>query len=194
VQEAARQFKANLKLQGQPCGVCANPFALGEDVSACTQCESHQHTACWEQHGGCSTQGCVNAALKKLDEPAAAAPKAALPPGAKRCPSCNMQISETDQICLYCKAIVTPDGMYHGPKQTAPGATASLVYGIISLLICGLIFGPLAIIKANEAQKIIAEDPRYGGGGMATAGKVLGIIALIFWAVGLIVRIGGAVE
>lgn len=52
--------------------------------------------------------------------------------------------------------------------------------GIIGLFVFGIILGPLAIMKANEAQR---------GGVDATAGKVVGWIALILHALGLIVGI-----
>ena len=189
MQETARQLKANLKLQGQPCPVCNSPFELGVDVSTCTQCASSQHTACWEQHGGCSTEGCMNAPLKKLEEPAAQEAASALPPGTKRCHACKAKIPEADEICMCCKAIVTPDGIYRGPRENAPGATASLVYGIVGLFLCGIIFGIVAINKSNEAKQLIASDPRFGGEGLASAGKALGIIAIVLWGLMTLARI-----
>jgi hypothetical protein len=181
--QAARQLKANLKLQGQPCGVCQQPFELGQDVSICNECEANHHTACWDQHGGCSTQGCANAPLQKLAEPA----PAELPPGIKRCYGCGVQISEYEEICPYCNAIVSSDGVYRGPVQNAPGAVASLVLGIVGLLICGIIFGILALIKSSEARRYKG-DPRYIGQGMATAGMVLGIIDLVAWFFIILIR------
>jgi hypothetical protein len=182
-------LKANLKLQGQPCPVCNSPFELGVEVSACTQCESAQHTTCWEQHGGCSTEGCMNAPLKKLDEPAAQEATSALPPGIKRCHSCKARLPESDEICMVCKAIVTPDGIYHGPRENAPGAMASVIYGVVGLFLCGIIFGIVALNKSKEAKQIIASDPRFAGQGLATAGKVLGIIDLVVWSIMLLGRL-----
>lgn len=131
----------------------------------------------------------MNAPLKQLDEPAAQAADAELPPGTRRCPSCRGRISESDEICVYCKAIVTPDGVYRGPRENAPGAVASLVYGILGLFVCGVIFGLLAISKAREARQIIASDPRYGGEGLASAGRVLGILDLVLWGLFLVSRL-----
>ena len=69
---------------------------------------------------------------------------------------------------------------YQGPRENAPGAVAALVCGILSFFCCGLIFGIIAIFQANKAKEAIAMNPGYyGGEGMATAGKVLGIIGLI---------------
>ena len=78
--------------------------------------------------------------------------------------------------------------LYRGPTQTAPGAVAALVFGILAFFICGIIFGLVAIQKANEAQSAIAADPSLTGGGIATTGKVLGIVALVVWGLGLIIQ------
>ncbi|QOT19657.1 hypothetical protein [Paenarthrobacter sp. YJN-5] len=53
----------------------------------------------------------------------------------------------------------------------------ALIFGIIGLFILGLVFGPLAIINANKAERM---------GHPATAGKVLGWISTILSAMGLV--------
>jgi hypothetical protein len=70
-----------------------------------------------------------------------------------------------------------------------PGAVASLVCGLIGLLICGVVFGPIAIAQASSAKRAIAADPSLGGGGMATAGMVLGIVDLAFFVIFLLIRL-----
>jgi len=82
-------------------------------------------------------------------------------------------------ICPGCRAITSPDGLYHGPKINAPGAVSSLVLGIIGIVFCGVIFGTIAIVQANSANRSINSDPMYGGKGMATAGLVLGIVGIL---------------
>lgn len=57
----------------------------------------------------------------------------------------------------------------------------SLVSGIVGLLCCGLL-GIAAIILSQQAKKEIAASGE-GGSGMATAGMVLGVLALIFLVV-----------
>jgi hypothetical protein len=75
-------------------------------------------------------------------------------------------------------------------KANAPGAVASLVCGIIGLIICGLILGAVALSMALKAKKAIKENPdMYKGGGMATAGLVLGIIDIVGWAIYIVIRI-----
>jgi len=216
--EAARILKANLKLQNKPCGWCQIALQLGEDAAVCTACEKEHHQRCWDGSGGCSTTGCVNAPLRQLAPPPAPPPAAiaqSMPPGwappvappmgqppmgqpmgapfsagMMACPNCNQAIMVGSQFCSFCRAITSPDGIYHGPMTTAPGATASLVYGLIGLLFCGIIFGPLAISKANAAKRAIAENPTYSGSGLATAGTVLGIIDLIGWFIVVMIRLG----
>jgi len=211
--EAARTLKANLKLEGKPCGWCQAALVLGDDAAICTACEKEHHRACWDAKAGCSTQGCASAPLRRLDAPPAlgapaspfpagapaspfptgmpASPYAAgLPPGMMTCPRCTLMLAIGTQVCPGCRAITSPDGLYHGPKINAPGAVASLVLGIIGLVLCGIVLGPLAIWQASSAKRAISGDPTYGGGGMATAGMVLGIISVVLsalWLVGFFV-------
>jgi hypothetical protein len=54
----------------------------------------------------------------------------------------------------------------------------ALLFGILGLFILGFVFGPLAIINANKAERM---------GFPATAGKVLGWISSVLSALGLVV-------
>ncbi|HET9625620.1 MAG TPA: RING finger protein, partial [Kofleriaceae bacterium] len=60
-------LKANMKMDGKPCGWCQVPLHLGDDAAQCTTCDKEHHSRCWEQSGGCATAGCVNAPLRRLD-------------------------------------------------------------------------------------------------------------------------------
>lgn len=193
--ETVRMLKANLKLEGKPCGWCQAGLALGDDAAVCTACEKEHHRGCWDAKAGCSTQGCAGAPLRRLDAAvpggAPVVPVApAVGPGLMICPRCSVAIALGTQICPACRAITSPDGIYHGLKANAPGAVKSLVLGIIGLFVCGVILGPIAISEANKAKQGMAADPSLGGEGLATAGKVLGILALIVWGIGLIYRVG----
>jgi hypothetical protein len=190
--EAVRTLKANLKLEGKPCGWCQVPLKIGEDTSVCTACEKEHHGRCWDSKAGCSTAGCANAPLKQLDVPAASvggvAAAAALAPGLMHCPSCRTPIPVGAMLCPVCRAITSPDGIYHGPKINAPGAVQSLVYGIIGFFICGIILGPIAISKSNSAKQAIASDPTLTGSGLATAGMIMGILDIVGWAIIMMMR------
>src|SRR5262245_6498857 len=127
--DAARTLKANKKIEGKPCGWCQVPLNFGEDVSLCAACEREHHATCWTTKAGCANPGCANAPLKQLDPPpagAAAAAKAGVPAGMMTCPSCRSLIPADAQMCLACKAITSPDGIYHGPKTTPKSATNAL--------------------------------------------------------------------
>lgn len=69
-------------------------------------------------------------------------------------------------------------------------ATQSLIFGILSLFCCGLIFGFLGYNAANEALTNIAiYDVAHDKKGLATAGKVLSIVGLVLWVLTIIVRV-----
>ena len=68
---------------------------------------------------------------------------------------------------------------YGGSPPNAPGAVTALVLGILGLVICS-ICAPFAWNQGLKAERTIAAEPgRYGGKGMATAGKILGIIGTV---------------
>jgi hypothetical protein len=108
------------------------------------------------------------------------------------CIHCARQITFGTPFCPYCRHAQTPDGVYTGPTVNAPGAVASLVCGILGFFICGLVLGIIAITKAQEAKRAIGSDPRYTGGGMATAGMVLGIIDLVGFVITVLIALGGS--
>jgi RNA polymerase subunit RPABC4/transcription elongation factor Spt4 len=189
--EAAQRLKANLRFAGQACAQCGKPFVIGEDLASCNACGDKHHASCWDSAGGCSRTGCVNAPLEQLAMPAkeTVAPSPFVSGDRTSCPHCQRLIVPSDVVCPYCNQIATPDGVYHGPKENAPGAQASLVYGIVGLLVCGLILGIVAISKSNQAKAAIRSNPRYGGEGLATAGFVMGIIDIVAWAIIVVLQV-----
>jgi hypothetical protein len=82
------------------------------------------------------------------------------------------------------------------PVATAPTTTrtsgraiASLVLGIVSLFLFGVIAGVLAIVFGVQARKETQRDPTVGGRGLATAGMILGIIGVVLWAIIILILI-----
>jgi hypothetical protein len=92
-----------------------------------------------------------------------------------------------------------PSPAYGAPAYGAPppspatnsGATTSLILGIASLLMCGLITGIPAIFIGRKARKEIAEsNGQQGGDGMALGGLITGIIGTIWSVLGILAFIG----
>jgi len=183
-------MKANRALEGTPCVRCSEALAFGEDVVVCNACEVPYHADCWDLAGGCSEEGCENEPLKQLETQAqvGAPEKEELQPGMMYCPHCGNVIPRNSRTCSYCRKIPAVS-LHRLSKKNAPGAVASLVYGIIGLFTCwlGVLFGIIAIVHSNQARKKIARNPRFTGEGLAIAGLILGIISLV-WG-GLLVLI-----
>jgi len=87
-------------------------------------------------------------------------------------------------------------------KPHAPGAVASLVFGILAVIawfvpVLGMLMGVLAIASARRAAASLSNMPEsYQLGGLHTAGLVTGIIGLLLstmvlvWALMIVGVIG----
>lgn len=78
------------------------------------------------------------------------------------------------------------------PRPHAPGATASLVLGLFSVIgifvILPVLLGPLAWYHGVNAQREIEREPtRWSGAGEARAGMILGIIGTCLLALVLLI-------
>lgn len=74
-------------------------------------------------------------------------------------------------------------------KEASDDARNALIMAVIGIFCLGFILGFLAFRKASNAIKIIdtyevAKDKR----GLAMGAKILGIVDIIGWAVGLVLR------
>jgi hypothetical protein len=74
-------------------------------------------------------------------------------------------------------------------SEAANDAKNALIMGIIGFFCFGFILGILAYRKANSALETmdiyqVAQDKR----GLATAAKVIAIIDIVLWALGLVAR------
>jgi hypothetical protein len=86
-----------------------------------------------------------------------------------------------------------PAGYGAAPAGTNKKAIWSLVLGILGLVCCGFFTGIPAIILSRSAKKEIASSGQSGGG-MATAGQVLGWIAVAFGVIFVILALTGNVD
>jgi hypothetical protein len=69
---------------------------------------------------------------------------------------------------------------FTGPLRYDRQAIASLVCGIIGLLLFGVILGTVALVLGSKARTRISAQPgRLKGSGMALAGMILGAIDLV---------------
>lgn len=78
-------------------------------------------------------------------------------------------------------------------QQKLPNSTLILVFGILSIVTCccygfiGLILGIIAIVLANKATKLYAENPEtYTGFQNVKTGRILAIIGVVLSAIYLL--------
>jgi hypothetical protein len=80
-------------------------------------------------------------------------------------------------------------------EEIRKGATKALVFGILSILCCPPIF---AYLGYTTAQEVLANIDLYqveeNKRGFAQAGKVLSIVGIVLWVLGLVVRIAGGIN
>ena len=77
-------------------------------------------------------------------------------------------------------------------QKTSGKAIASLVCGIVGLIVAGIILGIIAVVLGVVAKREIEADPRLGGDGLATAGIAVGTIAFVL-AIVILVTVGPTV-
>ncbi len=82
-----------------------------------------------------------------------------------------------------------PDLLAQKAAQAASDAKNALIMAIFGIFCFGFILGFLAFRKANEALETIdIYDVAHEKRGLATAAKILGIIDIVLWAIGLVLR------
>jgi ABC-type Fe3+ transport system permease subunit len=89
------------------------------------------------------------------------------------------------------------DGPY-GPQppyggQSAPthgSATTALVLGILSFVVCGLLGIPAYIIGKRAEREVRASQGTLSGEGLAKAGWILGLVAMILTVLALLLVVG----
>jgi hypothetical protein len=84
----------------------------------------------------------------------------------------------------------SPETLSAKAAEAARDARNALIMSIVGLFCFGFIFGFFAYRKANDAIETIdiydvARDKR----GLATAAKVLAIVDIVFWGIGLLTRV-----
>lgn len=75
------------------------------------------------------------------------------------------------------------------PAPTHGKATTALVLGILSLIVCAPLGIPAFIMGRGAEREIQASGGRLSGEGLAKAGWILGLIAMILMALGILLII-----
>ena len=89
------------------------------------------------------------------------------------CPNCGMENEENVTVCGQCgEELIQPKANYGKDF-----AWAALILGILSLVIFPYLYAPLSVIAA-----IVSRRQNYQGR-MPVVGMVLGLVALVGWAV-----------
>ena len=112
------------------------------------------------------------------------------------CTNCGHNNHDDALFCVACGASLQTSPQYQNPYDQQPQynnqyntnaqqpgkglAIASMVLGIIAFLCAPIITGVLSIVFGG-----VAKSKGYRGG-MATAGIVCGVIALVLWVVSLV--------
>lgn len=75
-------------------------------------------------------------------------------------------------------------------EEIRKGATKALIFGVLSIFCCPPIF---AYLGYTTAQEVLANIDIYqveeGKKGVAQAGKILSIIGVVLWVIGIIARV-----
>ena len=111
------------------------------------------------------------------------------------CANCLVDI-QGQKFCSSCKVMALQGRVPTAAEAaqeagTLPNKLAkdALIASLVGILCFGIILEPYAIIKAIQAKKAIAADPRLGGSGASTAALVIGIVVFILYVLGIIARI-----
>lgn len=180
------------------CAICQTLLADESDTRVCSECGTTFHLRCWEEIGGCGTQGCRNAPAfdKKL------------PPeeshwGAttKQCPMCRETIKATDMICPYChERFDTADPLTiddiraraQTNRQPVTGAGPAVAIFICGLVGCtaplNLIFGGAWFLKKRSWLREVAPTRHL----LAVVGLALSALYILVMLAVLVCRAGGS--
>jgi len=105
------------------------------------------------------------------------------------CPDCLVDI-HGQKYCGSCKimALKGQPAIVEEPTIPCKEANQALTYAIVGGVcpgLIGIILAVVALSKASAAKKLIDADPRLLGAGKVKAARIIAIIVLIIWGVGM---------
>ena len=165
-------FEARLLEAGGLCSRCRQEILAGQRVGRCPDCNHLQHEECWQEGAACYSEGCEKTAqappgrrepdLIVTREDVARAPASPVRPGGFASPGYapdspeRKRLSALSVAALVCSLLALP------------------LLGFPGLVAIGL--GALAIGSINTRKDL-------RGNGFAAAGIIVGILAILGWAV-----------
>ena len=106
----------------------------------------------------------------------------------KFCPNCGAKVEEVKEVVKEAEVYTSNNETTTNtgaPTKTNGMAIASMICGIVGLVVAALWLGITAICLSIAAKNRMKVFPNEKGKGMATAGLVLGIIDVAFGVIGI---------
>jgi hypothetical protein len=126
------------------------------------QCKNHSDINAVDRCGGCAEPFCPDCLVEVL--------------GQKYCGSCKVMAIKGQPV------------VEEEPTVPCPLAKEALQYAIVSIFCLGIFLAPAALIKASQAKKLIAADPKLQGAGKVTAAIVIAWCVIGLWILGMIAK------
>ena len=126
------------------------------------QCKNHADVTAVDRCAGCAEPFCPDCLVEVL--------------GQKYCGSCKVMAVKGQPV------------LDEEPTVPCPLADEALKYAIISIFCFGIFLAPAALVKASNAKKLIAADPRLQGAGKVTAATVIAWCVLGLWILGIFAK------
>jgi hypothetical protein len=105
------------------------------------------------------------------------------------CGDCLVEM-HGQMYCGSCKVLALRGTPVIDSEPTIPckEAKEALTYAIVGIFCFGIILGPVALVKAAKARKLMAQDPRLAGSGQVTAAVFVALCVIVFWVLGILSR------
>lgn len=98
------------------------------------------------------------------------------------CNNCVVNL-QGQPYCASCKTMTVANApMVEAATIPSKEATQALICAIVGLFCFGIILGPIALVLASKASKMMKLNPRITGSGKLMATYILAPIDIIGWA------------